>query len=155
MEKESNQWQNHMIASIEEKTADIPGNKKAFLDGDLLKRLINKVPALVKSESELEAFQNRIEGILEDMPENSGFKLREIQPYRNRINSLKMYLKGKYQLVTKGYYVSIFLPIGIALGMPFGVLLDNIALGQAFGLPVGLMIGALLDARAKKEGRII
>lgn len=155
MENENNQWQDHMIASIEEKTADFPGNKKAFIDGDLLKRLINMVPTFVKSESELKAFQNRIEGILEDMPENSSFKLREIQPYRNRINALKMYLKGKYQLVTKGYYVSVFLPIGIALGMPFGLLLDNIALGQTFGLPIGLIIGALLDVKAKKEGRII
>lgn len=155
MEEERNQWQNKMIALIEEKTADFPNQKKAFLDGDLLKRLIKLVPSKIKSELELETFQNRIEDILEDMPKDSAFKLKEIQPYRNRINSLKMYLKGKYQLVAKGYYISILLPIGLAIGMPFGLIFGNIAFGPAFGISVGLMIGVILDARAKKEGRII
>lgn len=155
MEDNNNNWQESMITQLEEKIADFPEQKKAFIHDALLKKVISLVPSKVKSETDLFTFQEKIEGILRDMPKDRSFKLKDIRHYRNRVNSLKMYLNKKYQLVTKGYYISVFLPIGLAIGMPLGLLFDNLALGPAFGLPIGIMIGGILEARAKKEGRII
>ncbi len=45
------------------------------------------------------------------------------------------------------------------MGIVFGVGPDNIALGMplgaGFGIAIGIAIGSYLDARAKKEGRVI
>ncbi len=155
MEENSLSWQESMINQLEKKVEGFPDNKKAFINDDLLKKVICKVPSKIKSEIEFVAFQEKIEGILDDMPKDKGFRLRDISQYTNRVQALKMYLKKKYQLVTKRYYISIFLPIGMCLGMPFGLLVDNLAMGPSFGLIVGLLIGTALDRKAEKEGKVI
>ena len=57
----------------------------------------------------------------------------------------------------KKYPEGHFLAIGIALGIPFGLVfattLDNPGL-IGIGLPFGLAIGLALEAKYKKEGKI-
>lgn len=155
MEENSYQWQESMITQLEEKIAGFPNQKKAFIQDDLLKKVINKVPSKIKSETDFLDFQKKIEGILSDLPKDRSFKLRDIGKYRNRVQALKMYLKKKYQLVTKGYYMAIFLPVGMCIGMSFGLALGNAGFGFVFGMPMGVLIGVALERKAKKEGRLI
>ncbi len=54
MEINYNQWQESMITKIEERIAGFPDQKKAFINGDLLKKIIGLVPSKTKSETDLQ-----------------------------------------------------------------------------------------------------
>jgi len=52
-------------------------------------------------------------------------------------------------------FSSIWLAIGPGLGTAIGLALDNAGIGIAIGTGIGLTIGSAMDARARKEGRVI
>lgn len=70
-------------------------------------------------------------------------------------------LREKMKIVPKNFYRNIWMALGIgAFGLPMGVayglLLDNMAfmaIGLPLGLPIGLGIGIAMDKKAAKEGR--
>jgi hypothetical protein len=58
---------------------------------------------------------------------------------------------------TKKYPEGYFLAIGLALGLPFGLVLAATLDNPGFigvGLPFGLAIGLALEAKYRKEGKI-
>lgn len=59
--------------------------------------------------------------------------------------------KGRYP---EGHFVALGLVFGICVGLPFGILVGNIAFGPAIGLAAGLLIGALVEDKYRKAGRI-
>ena len=73
------------------------------------------------------------------------------------------HLAKTYKLTTKGYYGRLWMILGYAMfGVPLGVcmgaVLDNMGLMGAFmpiGMAIGLFFGSLLDKKAKQEGRQI
>jgi hypothetical protein len=82
-------------------------------------------------------------------------KLGEVQ--KDFLSKLEKELK----LIPKNHYRNLWLPVGMAafglpIGVVFGLLMDNIAL-LSIGLPIGLAIGVAfgisLDKKAEKEGR--
>ena len=75
--------------------------------------------------------------------------------YFRSMDRIISHLQKQHKLVTEGYYVGMWTGIGTALGLPIGIPLGNIALGIPFGLAMGVAAGTYLDAKAKKEGRIL
>ena len=71
------------------------------------------------------------------------------------INNIINHLRKHHKLVTEGYYMGIGIAIGSGLGVALGAAMPNIGAGIPIGVGIGLAIGAALDAKAKKEGRII
>ncbi|MDG4945747.1 hypothetical protein NMK71_04915 [Weeksellaceae bacterium KMM 9713] len=72
-------------------------------------------------------------------------------------------LEKDHKMVTKNHYRNLWLALGMAafgipLGVAFGAVLDNMAL-LAIGLPIGMLIGIAvgtrLDKKAHAEGRQI
>ena len=77
------------------------------------------------------------------------------QGYFKSMGKITNHLKDQHKLVDEGYYVGMWMGLGIALGLPIGIPLGNIAWGLPIGLAIGVAIGTSLDAKAKREGRII
>lgn len=48
-------------------------------------------------------------------------------------------------------FMSIYMCIGMSVGMCFGISSNNIAIGMCTGMPIGLCIGLLLDSADKKK----
>jgi hypothetical protein len=72
------------------------------------------------------------------------------------INDIVGHLRKQHKLVTEGYYMGIGMLFGSAIGVALGAAMPSIAMGIIpIGLGVGMAIGAALDAKAKKEGRVI
>lgn len=72
------------------------------------------------------------------------------------VSGAQTHLMQKHQMVTEGYYMSVFMSLGMSIGLVFGLtLFDNIAFGLPIGLALGLAIGSGLDADAKKKGKVI
>ncbi|MFC1912645.1 hypothetical protein ACFLX7_00370 [Chloroflexota bacterium] len=65
------------------------------------------------------------------------------------------HLRKQHKLVTEGYYMGIGMIFGSAIGVALGATLDSVGSGIPIGVGIGVGIGAALDAKAKKEGRVI
>lgn len=71
------------------------------------------------------------------------------------VNKMVGHLRKQHKLVTEGYYMGIGVAIGAGIGVALGVASDYIGTGIPIGVGIGMAIGAALDAKAKKEGRVI
>ena len=49
--------------------------------------------------------------------------------------------------------IGVCIPLGMIFGVSLGVAWGNIAIGAALGMLFGIVVGAWLDARAKKRDR--
>ena len=53
-----------------------------------------------------------------------------------------------------GYQMMLFMPIGMCLGLVFGMaIFHNAAVGMCLGMVFGILFGASLDLSGKKNGR--
>jgi len=65
------------------------------------------------------------------------------------------HLQKHHKLVNEGQYMGIGMSIGTGIGVALGAITDNVGSGIPIGVGIGVAIGAGLDAKAKKEGRVI
>ena len=79
----------------------------------------------------------------------------EQKNYFNAIDNIVKHLKEKHHLISEGQNLALLLPLGVGIGLPLGIPMGNIALGIPIGLAIGAAIGVSLDAKAKREGRVI
>ena len=75
--------------------------------------------------------------------------------YFKSINKVTNHLHKQHKLVNEGYYMGIGMAIGSGIGVALGAALEQISGGIPIGVGIGLAIGVALDAKAKKEGRIL
>ncbi|MDQ0232683.1 hypothetical protein [Metabacillus malikii] len=80
----------------------------------------------------------------------------EMKEHKQFVSQTVAHFEKEHDLVTEGYYVSLYMSIGLGLGVMFGLtIFDNIGLGIPIGFAIGLAIGSGLDADAKKKGKTI
>ena len=80
----------------------------------------------------------------------------DVKQHQQKINNMCDHLQKEHKLVTKNYYLSIYLSMGAGIGVVFGLLLfDNIGMGLPIGFGIGIAIGAGLDADAEKKGLVL
>lgn len=82
--------------------------------------------------------------------------------YFEFIKKVTDHLNKSHHLVTEGYYTSMYMAIGVAIGLPVGVAFASALRQMAFmgiGLPIGIGLGVAIgsskDAQAKKDGSVI
>ena len=91
-------------------------------------------------------------GGLDNLVESSK---EEQKNYFYAIDNMIKHLKEKHNLISEGQNLALWLPLGVGIGLPLGIPMGNIALGIPIGLAIGVAIGVSLDAKAKREGRVI
>jgi hypothetical protein len=75
--------------------------------------------------------------------------------YFSKIDEITKHLRKQHKLVAKGYYVGLWSGIGLAIGTVIGMVIGNSGIGTAIGTIIGLAVGLTLDAKAKREDRIL
>jgi hypothetical protein len=75
--------------------------------------------------------------------------------YRDKIKRIVDHLRKKHKLIPAGTYTAIGNGIGVGLGVSFGVAMDNLGAGIGAGAGIGMAVGAALEAKAKKDGKIL
>ena len=75
--------------------------------------------------------------------------------YNRSVNNIMNHLQKQHKLVTEGYYMGMGIAIGSGLGVALGSAFEYLGSGIPIGIGIGVAIGAALDAKAKKEGRVI
>ncbi len=72
------------------------------------------------------------------------------------VNKMTGHFKKEHKLVTEGLYKSFFAGAGVVIGMVITfVVVPYDAIWVIVGAAAGLAVGAILDARIKKEDRIL
>ncbi|MFC1870530.1 hypothetical protein ACFLYE_04615 [Chloroflexota bacterium] len=71
------------------------------------------------------------------------------------INRIISHLRKQHKLVTEGYYMGIGMVFGSGIGVALGAAMDGVGPGIPLGVGIGMAIGVALDAKAKKEDRVI
>jgi hypothetical protein len=155
-------WTKELNIVLQYKTANYTDQEKQNLQIDYLKNLLSKIEddnLIVEP-----ALQTTIESVINEMPiKTNDKKIDYKSQHINKITNLQTAVKQQFNLVKKKHYSGQYLPLGIGIGMcfglPFAVAIGNIALGPALGMPIGLMtglsIGSRLDNKAISEKRVL
>jgi len=137
----------------------------ASTDLKLLKRLnieqIKKVTARIDSYAanclKCTEYMDDLLRIIEEIANNNGqVDEAKIKSLNHLLQVVISHLESVHKLVPEGYYMSIFLSLGMCVGLVFGLaIFDNIAICLPLGLCLGICTGSALDADAKKKGKVI
>ena len=130
---------------------------------DLLLRMAKRVASFSADCVECQNFQGEITKLAEDVGNLVQASKEERKSYFKMINRILKHLQERHKLITKGENFAIWIGIGIAIGggmgITFGVGSDNIGMGMpigaGMGMAIGSAIGSYMDAKAKKEGKVI
>ncbi len=120
-------------------------------------KILEKIDQLSETCDHCQNYLIAFEKTLDKISDEEGEKQTEaINAYHSLVKKITSHLTKKHKIVKKGYYLSLYMPLGTSLGVVFGLLLfDNLALGIPIGVGLGLAIGSLLDEDAKKKGLTI
>lgn len=116
-------------------------------------RVFNDLKLRNFSEVEHTALHNELDLIdLIDLKSNTNIKV-----LNKKLNQLLAFLKQKFNLITIGHYTNTYTPIGMCLGLVFGMALGPISLtfGLLIGMVIGMALGSEKDKKAKAEGLVI
>lgn len=129
---------------------------------DLLLRVAKRVASFSADCVECQNFQGEITKLAEDLGNLVQASKEERKSYFKMINSILKHFHKRHKLITEGENFAILIGIGIIFGSgagsTFGIGLDNIGMGAGIGAGIAIgvaIIGIYLDAKAKKEGRVI
>jgi hypothetical protein len=132
-------------------------SKKLDLDKceRVLKRLDSFSPDCEDCSQLLIAFENHFSRLKE---RNTPLQKTDFTEHHHTMENFISHLQKEHKLVTEGTNQSIYMSLGLSLGVVFGLLLlESLALGISFGFSFGIAIaiGIGLDEDAKKKGRTI
>lgn len=124
---------------------------------ECLQTLLDELKEKALTDDQIKLINELIED-LNAFDGNDKQTLRQLKRVRTQL--LKDLTKNT-KLVTKGYYRTTYLAVGMAaFGIPFGLMFSTLlgnfsflGIGLPIGMTLGMAIGAKMDQKAKKEGR--
>lgn len=128
---------------------------------DLLLRLARRVADFSEECGQCQVFQPDITQMGQELGTLSKRSKDVRRAYARKIKLIVRHLQSRHKLVTEGRYRNRGMIIGSGVGAALGGILSAAGAGAGFGAGAGLgaglgmTIGAGLDAKAKKDGRVI
>jgi len=120
---------------------------------DLLLCLVGRVDSFSALCSECQTRKQEITALTNELANLSLMSKEAKKSYFKAIGDITKHLQKQHKLVTEGQYIGMGMAIGGAIGVALSAVLEG------GGLPIGIGIGAAfgfyLDAKAKREGRVI
>lgn len=146
-------WTNESLQQLNEKAAVLVEPHLKNYGVDFIKNAIQIMPQKINQELDWEEFKQATHKLINALPTSDKADKESQKIYQKSLSAYKQLLMKKYNMVPKGYYLTVWMPLGIGIGLPFGLMFKNIALGIPIGIGIGLAIGSGLDNKAKKENR--
>lgn len=143
-----------LLSKIEQKKLDISSKKIKYYNLEMLCRIISRLTSFNAECTECSECLSSLEKYIDGIKENADKQTDKL--YQVFLNKMISHLQAKHKLVNDGYYMSIYMPLGLVFGPALSIIFENMnGIGIGIGLCIGVAIGASLDAKAKKEGRVI
>lgn len=152
-----NNLDKELLKELEELKTSIDIQTAKKLNLDLLQRIIKRLGEFSPECDECSQSLNVLEEYIKLLKDKKGqFDKNDLKQNSIKLNSITSHFQKQHKLVTEGYYLSIFMCLGMSIGLVFGLtIFDNIALGLPIGIGIGVAIGSGMDADAKKKGMVI
>jgi len=150
-----NDWYNDIINEIDKHKDKFSKKHYKKYKLGLLYRMTKRIASFSDDCGECHKFKGEIEKLVKNLSKLVQWSKEERKSYFQTIKNVVKHLCKHHKLIGEGTYIGIGIAIGLPLGLPIGVALGNIALGPALGLPIGIGIGSVMEAKAKKEGKVI
>ena len=149
-------WYDAIAKQIDELKATLSDKDYKRYKLRMLSCIAERVAEFSPACGQCQIFQQDISTLTQDV--HNIIQLADKQKRKTHlktIDNIANHLRKQHKLVTEGYYVGICMAIGAGLGVAIWAAMPNIGTGIPIGVGLGLAIGTALDAKAKKEGRII
>jgi hypothetical protein len=122
----------------------------------LLLCLAERVAQFYPQCGQCHILQRDISGLIQEIGSLTQFPDKNRQKsYFKTMDMIVQHLRKQHKLVNEGYYMGIGIAIGTGFGVALGVAMRQVGGGIPIGVGIGLTIGVALDAKAKKEGRVL
>ena len=152
---EPTEWYRTIEVSVESLRARLGADARDYHLDRFLK-MACRVDEFAPTCPKCRLFQPEIDKMLRDLAANAPQILKEQKrTFLGGMEAILSHLQKIHGLISEGQNVGMWLAIGTALGVALGAGFRNPALGIPIGVALGLIIGYALDARAKKEGKVI
>jgi hypothetical protein len=122
---------------------------------EFLERMAKKLDRLSSSCGECFQSQGEISSLLDNLSVFIQLPTMAIKDYHRKINKIVRHLRKQHKLIPAGTYTAIGNITGVALGISIGIATGNIGAGIGVGAGLGVGLGTALEAKAKKDGKII
>jgi len=147
-------WTEKQIEKLDSKTKDYTEKEKTKIGYSYIKSALYIVPEKITDDTDLQEFKTKIENLIDSLPiENNSGKV-EYDSYLLALKSFKKEVRQKYNVISKGTYINQGV-LGMPVGSLLGLLFDHLVFGLLIGLTGGLIIGSVLESKAKKENRLL
>jgi hypothetical protein len=151
-----NRWHEETSGKIGAYQSSLSKKEQKKYQLDLLQRVTRRVAGFYEACGECQLFQQEITAYVNELGNmvHLADNTRRKQ-YGKRLKQIVKHLQSQHKLVPKGYYVGIWTSIGTGIGVVLGAVFEGIGAGIPIGIAIGVGIGMMLDAKAKKEDRVI
>ena len=153
--QEQNGWFDNITIEIDRQKQKFSPREYKVYKFDLLIRISKRLNDYFPDCIDCQNMKREMEIIICSLDNLIRSSREEQKNYFNAVDNIVKHLKEKHKLISEGQNLALWLPLGIAIGLPLGIPMGNIALGIPIGLAIGTAIGVSLDAKAKREGRVI
>lgn len=120
---------------------------------DLLLCLARRVDSFSALCTECQNRKQEINALTNDLANLSLMSKEAKKSYFKAIGDITKHLQKQHKLVTEGQYIGIGMAIGSGVGVALSAALEGA--GLPIGIGIGAAFGFYLDAKAKREGRVI
>lgn len=151
-----NRWHEETIKKLDPYKSSLSKKEQKRYQLDLLERVSRRVAEFNDECGECQLFQQEITAYVNELGNmvHLSDNTRRKQ-YARRLKQAVRHLQGQHKLVSKGHHVGLWVSIGTGIGVAIGAAMDNTGAGIPIGIAIGVTIGMMLDARAKREDRVI
>lgn len=122
---------------------------------EFLGRMAKKLNKFSSSCGECFQSQGEISALLDNLHVTVQLPTMAAKNYHKKINKIVHHLRKQHKLIPAGTYTAMGNIIGVVLGISIGIATGNIGAGIGVGAGLGVGLGTALEAKAKKDGKII
>jgi len=151
-----NRWHRETAEKISSYQSSLSKKERKKYQLDLLMRVTRRVAEFNAECGECQLFQQEITSYVNELGNmvHLADNVRRKQ-YAKRLKQTVRHLQSQHKLVPKGHYVGIWTSIGTGIGVAIGAGMDSVGAGIPIGIGIGVAVGMMLDAKAKREDRVI
>ncbi|WP_422486651.1 hypothetical protein [Gudongella sp. DL1XJH-153] len=145
-----------LLSDIKEMSQTMTEKDKILLDLQLFERMIQRFDSAAGKCRECKSLLEEADEHFKEINENEGYLDRAMNRKHEdlRENMLK-HLRKVHKLYRPGHFISIFVPLGIAVGVTVGLINGSLLPFSVAGTAIGYLIGVVKESSIIKQKRRI
>ncbi len=153
---EPTEWYRNIEAGIGPLKTQLGSANARYYNLDRLLKIARRVDEFAPNCPKCQELQTEIERMLRDLKTYTPqeFKQQKRVFFRDS-EALFYHLQKAHGIISEGQYTGALLALGAGMGVALGAGFNNLGFGIPVGTAAGLIIGIILDDRAKKAGKML